>query len=714
MGDISQRLQDIVARAQRLEAQPPYLNGLWLPNSQISSGLDELTRRPAFQRYRQNEDAKCQARTLLHQHDVELDTKILDFPERTQFDIIRDSSLSFHEHSKLSFRQSLWRAVLTTEDPADDPIFDSILAHRQATEAELHRSLTRPAPASLSIYSSPPPPDTPDRSHLSDLASFLSQQIVPSERAFGRSFADSIRKAEGYGVVKPREARWKSLADALELTAALAPAYAPAGALAFLEAQRRRDITQHVNDHLRSARRSPVIGIIPTIEAFLQLRYDSVPTVWAVIFYALRCGEVSEAARYGRASADVADFVLTALAAFPRQAPDNELVEYLHREVTLPDCDAFKALVLAVLARVGPLPETEIAANFEDWAWLRLRLLRGRDGGLLELRRAVAAVDRWDGVTNPFMAGYARLVVGDYARALSAFLHADVQIDESLHIALAMHAHGLVPAGDVAPHLLFYAKAVFPGDQTAALRYLAWLADDDVKIDAIARLVVELPNGRDVFETGVQAPPIAAVLDPVEIRQVLALAAEKAVAREDKRRAVALMALARNYVGIIEVECRELVQIVNGFHDVQLLAVIRADFQGIRNAGIAVPLKKLDAMDVLIGLAGVTLLNKAGKYSEAVKQLEDLNFFPTAAERLHEYRERLRDAEDGLADAVPRALVNALKAYAETFKALPAEAAEARATLKEKGDLLIRLSGMLNVPQSIQKEALDLDNELHF
>jgi hypothetical protein len=113
-------------------------------------------------------------------------------------------------------------------------------------------------------------------------------------------------------------------------------------------------------------------------------------------------------------------------------------------------------------------------------------------------------------------------------------------------------------------------------------------------------------------------------------------------------------------------------------------------------------------------LAYVGLLNKLEQYGEAVTELEGLDLFPPNYMALQEYRERLLRVDGPLADAIPRAIVHALKAYAELFKTLPPDEAEARRQLKEKGDVLILLSGILNVPQGIQREALDLDNELQF
>jgi hypothetical protein len=253
----------------------------------------------------------------------------------------------------------------------------------------------------------------------------------------------------------------------------------------------------------------------------------------------------------------------------------------------------------------------------------------------------------------------------------------------------------------------------------SALKYLALIGDRAARTHHFARLIVEVANGHQVFEPAVEGgmvvvAPIVEVIGAVEAREVLSAAAELAAAREENRLAVTLMGLAGHYVGIINVEARELVQIIEGFQAGQLLTIIREDYEGIRTSGVSVPRNLMTMMRTLIGLADVSLLNRNGQYSESVTELEVIDLFPPTRETLHEYKERLLRAEGPLAEAIPRAVVHALKAYAETFKALPTEEAVARNQLKEKGDVLILLSAMLRVPQAIQKEALDLDNELQF
>jgi hypothetical protein len=477
-------------------------------------------------------------------------------------------------------------------------------------------------------------------------------------------------------------------------------------------------MTWRVNGNLRSARRSPRAGLLETIPGFLHLQNGGERAAWAVVFHALRCGERRAAFEYARATRELDRCVLRALEAFADGASAYDrapLREYLAREATLRDADPFKACVLAVLAGGGPLPEPRVVATFEDWAWLRLRLAPpGAD-----IRAEVAAAGPWDEITNPFMAGYVRLVTGDYARAAAAFLFAHVHVDEALHLALAMHVHGLVPHDAILPHLLLYAKAVFPANRAAALKYVACVADRGARIRCLARMIVEVANGHEVFEPAIEgsnlaAPPIVDAVGAVEARDVLAAAAALAAEREENRLAVALMALAGDYPGIVRLEARELVQIVEGFQEAPLLAVIRDDYEGMRASGAEVPLGMVAMMRTLLGIAYASVLIRNRKFSEAVAEIEATDLFPPTRDVLNEYKERIRGAEPPLAEAMPRAIVHALRAYAEVFKELPRDEAVARRQLKEKGDVLILLSAMLRVPQAIQKEALDLDNELQF
>jgi hypothetical protein len=119
-------------------------------------------------------------------------------------------------------------------------------------------------------------------------------------------------------------------------------------------------------------------------------------------------------------------------------------------------------------------------------------------------------------------------------------------------------------------------------------------------------------------------------------------------------------------------------------------------------------------MRILLGLASVADLSNSKKYRDAVGQLERIELFPSSRKQLQQCRERLSHSHPLLARVVPKALLLALEAYAEMFKALLPADDRAKQILKEKSDLLIRLSAVLKLPQAVQKKALDLDNQLQF
>jgi hypothetical protein len=344
------------------------------------------------------------------------------------------------------------------------------------------------------------------------------------------------------------------------------------GAITFLERQKRRHVRECVNRDLRNARRGPAIGFMHTLDGYIALEHGAAVSPWARVYYALRCGKAGDARAYCQAAADSfdADF-LVALGAGGDFTPQvrASLRQYLSRETTLPECDTFKALALAVVLGEGPVPPNNVLPSIEDWMWVKLKITdpASRAG----IREEIRAKRGWDVQSNAFIEPYAHLLCGDAAGAAALLLASDVDIDEGLHLLLAMCHHRLLDDGGrrlVYPHLYAFVTEVFAANQEAALRYFSLIPDEPLVIEYIAKLAVEVENGWEMFQPDsriaqVQLPAIANVLD-IDIREpILDRAAKIAEDRGEYRKAARLHAFAGRFASVVELDCTQLIQRIN-------------------------------------------------------------------------------------------------------------------------------------------------------
>jgi hypothetical protein len=222
MDDTARRLQSIVACAQRLEAQPPYLSGLCLPHTQISNGVEDLMRRPALQSIINSDSVKSKGTTFLGRYEVELSSNTLDELAALKPQSVPCEVLSFRERATRDFQKAiLENATQASQPPMDDSIFESFARFRVETKAELHRSLTSPAPPTVSVYGESARAGGDDKFALTEIAAFLAKTLPNPGGNFARAFSRAIRKADGFGLVKPNDVRWKCLSDTFDLIASI-------------------------------------------------------------------------------------------------------------------------------------------------------------------------------------------------------------------------------------------------------------------------------------------------------------------------------------------------------------------------------------------------------------------------------------------------------------------------------------------------------------
>jgi hypothetical protein len=500
----------------------------------------------------------------------------------------------------------------------------------------------------------------------------------------------------------------ESIADTVDLINQLSQNDKVAGSKQYLERQFYRLLTKTVKEHIRDANRGPEIGIIPTIQAFVNAQKLG-DNAWAVLYYALRSGASKEGYEFADSRRDFFDGdVLYALQARASATPlsGQRLTRDLTTEATRRDVDPFRALVLFVLSGAGPLPPTGGETKVEDWLWLRLQM----GGDMKEIAREVQRIGALDETKNPFIVGQVKLVCHEFREAILWFQTTARNVYVNFH--LGFWAARVLMKTEGFPAIQAYAVALTAVDQGQALRYIVNTNGDGSRADAIAHLAVDGVRGHRIFRAMKENPAIAQVVQDEERRQCLELACELAEERDEYRKAAKLYMLATAWEKVVEVTCRGLRQTIDGFRGYEVVKSARSLFDKIESHASVMPAESWEAFKTMITFAFAAVLNRNKKFFEALQQIDQLNFFPGARKDRSSHREKLQRIQPLLAPVLPDIFLITLRALAGAYKTLTPEADPARQSLKEKSACIIALTGVVDLPQDVQRTLLDLDNEI--
>ncbi|KAI0485685.1 Nup93/Nic96-domain-containing protein [Xylaria cf. heliscus] len=266
------------------------------------------------------------------------------------------------------------------------------------------------------------------------------------------------------------------------------------GANRFLERKFFRDVENVIAKHPREAALGGRPDVVSKIQAYVRLRNarkDLVPDgielqqdaqgefVWAIVFFLLRSGHITEAAQYVKAQSTVfrtidrtfASYLLEYVASperrLRRQLQDRCNNEYNQRARNAPEnsIDPYRMACYKVIGRcdVGNRSLENLNTEIDDWVWLQFNLARENDRatevaaesyGLQDLRTSIREIGLKHFPKNPSedtngtfgMFFYLQILAGMFEQAIS-YLYTFSYVD-AIHFAIGLEFYGLIRPAD--------------------------------------------------------------------------------------------------------------------------------------------------------------------------------------------------------------------------------------------------------------------------
>ncbi|KAF5658141.1 nucleoporin-interacting NIC96 [Fusarium heterosporum] len=266
------------------------------------------------------------------------------------------------------------------------------------------------------------------------------------------------------------------------------------GANIFLEKQFLREVESLIAKHPHEAKLGGLPDIVSKIKAYIRLRSarkDLVPDntelqqvqgeyVWAIVFYLLRSGHVSEAAKYVNDNTSqfrgidrtFATYLNNYAASEDRRITNRKLLdrctnEYIQRSRNAPDnsIDPFRMACYKVIGRIelGNRNLEGLNTDINDWIWLQFNLARegdktiemaGESYGLAELQSSIREIgmkhfpkaNSEDSNGSFGMFFYLQILSGMFEDAI-AYLYPFSYVD-AVHFGLALEFYGLLRPSD--------------------------------------------------------------------------------------------------------------------------------------------------------------------------------------------------------------------------------------------------------------------------
>lgn len=714
-------LEDVLAGAKRLETISPFTifyslpNVLHLSKNILSSSFytDEDIRRGQLLLPKQNENISISSILRNVEHSHLMQTDILTFSEKSiecfQNIIVKSIEYPQIESEKLNEefilnaiqnkRKNLQNQRQKSSDHSNASVeigqFDKYLANgfNQSQQQQIIYILTPQIEFYVNLI----------QNRGSDLADEISTAIKNSEHD---NFTIDLNNI---------------LADTYELISDVSkarPNYIN-GSLHFLERQFKKILVYNVNSNLKTANRGGKIGIIDSIKGYLNLKkgnFKHYNSPWAIIFFALRCGETTEAFKYAQDnSSDFDRDVITALGLRVNNTPlfgdiQSSLESYFAVEKGSPTCDPFKALSLSVITKSGGFLDNHIIDTLEDWIWLHMQL----SGNVKNMLNSLGNIGN-DEVENPFMRGQILLELGEFDSAARWFLDRQDNIIDCLHLAITMHTNHLIGADIIYQALLNHSIDVFKSDKIAAVQYLSLLEDNKYRIRAIAELAAIAAEGETVF-TNIEdeVSPVTRILGPIVQRESLIAAANEAKSKGQNEKAILFYKMAGDYNNVVDLECTELQHCIDNERDEDMLYNAYCIYNEISETRIPVDPSKIETMKILLFVARASLISNTNNFNEILDNLDKTGIIPSSFDQVDICCRKILYSSQYVHKVLPKVLLLALNSYYQIFQSIPPNNRE---FIKTKAEILIRLAEkpQLNnlVPQKTIRDLLNMRQELN-
>merc|ERR1719369_1112047 len=523
----------------------------------------------------------------------------------------------------------------------------------------------------------------------------------------------------------------------------------------YLETSHSKFIRNVVFSNLSSAQLGGVPGTYHLVRSFLNIKVphttqglddglvDNVP-VWAMIYYCLRCGDISAAVQATRgAGPGLADThtLLAELASTPdrRLSPQTEsMVKLQYRRLVRQSTDPYKRAVYCVVGGCDPSEEhSEVATSLDDYLWLKLCMVREDAGGdtltlaaLQSLLTEEYGESHFSASSQPVLYYQVLFLTGQFEAAVDfLFRSGDSLSCHATHLAIALFEQDLLslPSNIQAPLLskdtgdkgcnkrinlarlvMLYVKHFESTDPKEALQYFYFLRgmkggkSENLFMSCVGELVLEsrefdLLLGQ-LMPDGSRSPGLVDnfgdLVDAGAIIQLVARDSEERGLLED---AVRLYDLASKHERVVELLNTLLSQVIasppvseSRRDRLQRQAVDIA--RRYRNQGKAAG-DTAATLFLLLDLATFFDLFHGGKLKEALDTLTKLKLVPMSGNEVDQRVSAFRLLGEDVRRNLPDILVAAMTALHSQYQGMKAKGQVEG--LREQAKALITYAGMI-------------------
>jgi len=394
-------------------------------------------------------------------------------------------------------------------------------------------------------------------------------------------------------------------------------------AKAYLESAFLKFVKNTVFANLQKAQLGGVPGTYHLVRSFLNVKIsphtpgledglvDGVP-VWPLIFYCLRCGDVSAAIQAADEAGPGLDEVKKLLeeilsSADKRLSPHAEnLVKISYKRSLRSTTDPYKRAVFCVLAACDPRDEhSEVATNLDMYLWLKLLQLRERGEGnealtLGDFQKQMSedyGESHFNAFEEPLLYFQVLFLTGQFELAFEFSFRIDRLRAHSVHMCLAMYESGLLllpnniqaplitqATGSIAKRLniarlvLLYVRKFEDTNPKEALHYFYFLRhlrknDEDKSgstnlfMSCVSELVLESREFDmllgQILADGSRSPGLIDKFQGTNTHRIIELVAEDSESKGMFEDSVKLYDLAKKHDKVIELLNKLLAQVIS-------------------------------------------------------------------------------------------------------------------------------------------------------
>lgn len=505
----------------------------------------------------------------------------------------------------------------------------------------------------------------------------------------------------------------------------------------YLESDFKKFITTTVFNNMPKAQLGGVPGTYQLVRSFLKVQIppntpgledgliDGAP-VWAMIYYALRCGDVKAAIQAanqaGQGLSDMSKFLTEVNSSVDqRLTPHSDnIVKLAYRRSIRSTTDPFKRAVYCLLGACDPSDEhNEIATSLDDYLWLKLYQIRGDEEiasshaldhlTLTKLQIQMSeeyGESHFNAYEKPLLYFQVLFLTGQFEAATEFLFRTNRFRAHAVHIALSLFEMRvlLLPkniqaallsreSGDrnplrrlnIARLIMLYVKKFESTDPKEALQYFYFLRnergtkDENLFMSCVSALVLEsrefdLLLGQ-LTQDGTRAPGLIDRLQnsPGDSQRVIELVAQDSEQKGMFEDSVKLYDLARKHDKVIELLNKLLAQVIAQPASVESRRD-RLQRQSVdvakryRSLGHSASKANIESFYLLLDLMTFFDLYHMKKFDDALDTLAKLKLVPLLASEIDLMVGNFRLLQEEIRRNIPDLLLSAMSILFAQYK----------------------------------------------